>query len=219
MARVNQRADHDVTTATAVPLEATAALDLPAPPPAAEGAPTPARRPYPEAARRSADANRGQRIGGLAVLAALAAVALAAAIILPGLLGALGSGPAASLAVVGGGSPSISASASAAASASLLPSAAPSPTIDSARTALDDVVAAISAAKGGPDGLKGKEANELDSAAARVRRDLDAGDRAAALKDARALDKRVRDATDKLRSDAAARLRTASAHLVDVLGG
>jgi serine/threonine-protein kinase len=219
MARVNQRADHDVTTATAVPLEATAALDLPAPPPAAEGAPTPAPRPYPEAARRSADANRGQRIGGLAVLAALAAVALAAAITLPGLLGALGSGPAASLAVVGGASPSISASASAAASASLLPSAAPSPTIDSARTALDDVVAAISAAKGGPDGLKGKEANELDSAAARVRRDLDAGDRAAALKDARALDKRVRDATDKLRSDAAARLRTASAHLVDVLGG
>src|SRR6185503_14903292 len=107
---------------------------------------------------RSADANRGQRIGGLAVLAALAAVALAAAITLPGLLGALGSGPAASLAVVGGGSPSISASASAAASASLLPSAAPSPTIDPARTALDDVVAAISAAKGGPDGLKGKEA-------------------------------------------------------------
>jgi hypothetical protein len=81
------------------------------------------------------------------------------------------------------------------------------------------VVAAISAAKGGPDGLKGKEANELDSAAARVRRDLDAGDLGAALKDARALDKRVRDATDKLRSDAAARLRTASAHLVDVLGG
>src|SRR6185503_7677752 len=112
MARVNQRASHDVTTATAVPLEATAALDLPAPPPAAEGAPTPAPRPYPDAARRSADANRGQRIGGLAVLAALAAVALAAAITLPGLLGALGSGPAAALAVVGGGSPSVSASAS-----------------------------------------------------------------------------------------------------------
>jgi eukaryotic-like serine/threonine-protein kinase len=219
MARVNQRASHDVTTATAVPLEATAALDLPAPPPAAEGAPTPAPRPYPEAARRSADANRGQRIGGLAVLAALAAVALAAAITLPGLLGALGSGPAASLAVVGGASPSVSVSASVIPSASVPPSAAPSATVDPARTALDDVVAAISAAKGGPDGLKGKEANELDSAAARVRRDLDAGDRAAALKDARALDKRVRDATDKLRSNAAARLRTASAHLVDVLGG
>ena len=219
MARVNQRADHDVTTATAVPLEATAALDLPVPVPAVAGPPTPVQRPYSEPVRRPVDASRGQRIGGLAVLAALAAVALAAAITFPALLAALGGGPGASLPVAGGASPSAPPSASAVASASVPPSSAPSPTVDPARTALDDVVAAISAAKGGPNGLKGKEANELDSAAARVRRDLDAGDLAAALKDARALDKSVRDATDKLRSDAAARLRTASAHLVDVLGG
>ena len=223
MARVNQRADHDVTTATAVPLEATAALDVPVPPPALDAAParTPAPRPSPEPARGSADDSRGPRIGGLVVLAALAAVALAAAITLPGLLGALGGGPAASLPVVGGPSPSVSASASAmpSASASVLPSAAPSPSIDPARTALDEVLAAIAAARGGPDGLKGKEANELESGAARVRRDLDAGDRAAALKDARALDKRVRDVSDKVRGEAGARLRTASAHLVDTLDG
>lgn len=219
-ARVNQRADHDVTTATAVPLEATAALDLPVLPPAAEGgAPTPSQRPHPVPVRRSVDASRGQRIGGLAVLAALAAVALAAAITLPPLLAALGGGPGASAPIVGGASPSVSASASATQSASVPPSAAPSPTVDPARAALDEVVAAISAAKGGPDGLKGKEANDLESAAARVRRDLDGGNRAAALKDARALDKRVRDVTDKMRGDAAARLRAASAHLVDTLDG
>jgi serine/threonine-protein kinase len=215
MARVNPYADHDATTATAVPLDATAALDLQIPSTAADEAPTSASRTNAERVRRQEAASRGQRLGGLAVLAALAVVALAAAITLPSLLAELGGGPAASAPRAGEASPAASASASAPPSAS----AAPSPSIDPARTALDDVNAAISAAKGGPEGLKGKEANDLETLAARVRRDLDAGDRAAALKDARALDKRVRDATDKMRGDAAARLRTASAHLVDTLGG
>ena len=154
------------------------------------------------------------------MLAALAAVVLAAAITVPGLFSALIGAPPASLPVAVA-SPSASASAPASASPGLSqpPSVAPSPSADPARTALDTLVGAISAAKGGPDGLKGKDANELESQAARVRRDLDDGDRARALKDARELDKRVRDAADHVGDDAAARLRSASADLVRALGG
>jgi hypothetical protein len=74
--------------------------------------------------------------------------------------------------------------------------------------------AAIGAAKGGPDGLKGKEANDLEKRAAEVRRALEAGDRAGALDAARKLDQRIRD----LGKDGAT-LRDESAALVRALGG
>ena len=67
--------------------------------------------------------------------------------------------------------------------------------------------------------LKGKEANELESLAGRVGRDLDADDRAKALRDARDLDRRVRDRSEDLNESTAARLRSASTALVRSLGG
>jgi hypothetical protein len=85
--------------------------------------------------------------------------------------------------------------------------------------ALDQVDAAIAAARGGPEGLKGKEANDLESLAGSVRRALTKGDRKAALEAARKLDKRVNDLADKIGRDAGARLESASAKLVDALGG
>jgi uncharacterized membrane protein len=79
--------------------------------------------------------------------------------------------------------------------------------------------AAISAARGGPDGLKGKDANDLEARAADVRRALLSGDRAAALDAARKLDRRVADVTKNLGTDQATRLRTASQDLLRALGG
>jgi hypothetical protein len=86
-------------------------------------------------------------------------------------------------------------------------------------TALDNVEAAIAAARGGPDGLKGKDANALESLAGRVRRDLANGDRRAAMTDARELDRRARDIADHLDDQMAPRLTRATGHLVDVLRG
>ncbi|MEA2550063.1 MAG: hypothetical protein QOE42_2661 [Chloroflexota bacterium] len=79
--------------------------------------------------------------------------------------------------------------------------------------------AAIGAARGGPDGLKGKEANDLEKQTAEIRRALDSGDAAAALDLARKLDRRVADLTKNLGSDQATRLRAASQDLVRALGG
>jgi hypothetical protein len=79
--------------------------------------------------------------------------------------------------------------------------------------------AAISAARGGSDGLKGKDANDLEKRTAQVGKALDAGDRRKALDLAQELDRRVRDLGDHLDEDAASRLRSASRDLVRALGG
>jgi copper homeostasis protein CutC len=79
--------------------------------------------------------------------------------------------------------------------------------------------AAIAAARGGPDGLKGKEANDLETMAAAVRRALTSGNRRAALDAAQKLDERVSKLGDEIGRDQLARLRTASANLVQALGG
>ena len=105
-------------------------------------------------------------------------------------------------------------------SASLVPSAAPTPVErprrppDPAIRALDDLDAAIAAARGGRDGLKGKDANDLASRVAEVRRDLDAGDRSKALRDAKELDRRVRDRAKDLDNEAGDQLTAASAALL-----
>jgi type IV secretory pathway TrbL component len=85
--------------------------------------------------------------------------------------------------------------------------------------ALDAFDRALAAARGGQDGLKGKEANEVEDLAAAVRRELASGDRGDALEAARRLDRKVRDVTKGSDGDAAAALRRASADVVTSLGG
>jgi type VI protein secretion system component VasF len=97
--------------------------------------------------------------------------------------------------------------------------AAPSRSADPALDALRAMEDAIAAARGGPDGLKGKEANDLEGHVADVRQALDAGDRQAALDAARKLDHRVVDLSKGLADDKAAALRQASAAVVRALGG
>ena len=79
--------------------------------------------------------------------------------------------------------------------------------------------AAIGAARGGPDGLKGKDANDLEKRTAEIRRALDRGDEAAALDLASKLDRRVADLAKNLGGNQATRLRSASQDLVRALGG
>jgi hypothetical protein len=95
----------------------------------------------------------------------------------------------------------------------------PTPSQDPARAALTAMDAAINAARGGSDGLKGKDANDLERRTADIRQALDDGDRAEALDLARKLDHRVADLADHLGKDQASRLRTASRDLVRALGG
>jgi hypothetical protein len=155
-------------------------------------------------------------------VASLLAVVLVALLVLPR-LGSLLVGPAGPSANPSASltrpSPSLAPSASPSPSLPASPSPTPSPTPDPAFGALDAVDAAIAGARGGPDGLKGKDANDLESMAAAVRRALSAGDRGAALDAARRLDHRISDLGDEIGRDQAARLRSASAYLVRTLGG
>jgi serine/threonine-protein kinase len=220
-ARPNPSAVTSGTGAAAIPLDPTASFDLTT---AYEPAPTiepAAVATTPVEPRTAHPAGRRRRIPAWLPLIALLAV--------------LGVGFVAGRSLFGGGGPSgpalptvsssSSAGPSASAGASALPSASPtarptaSPTGDPARARLTDVLAAISAARGGPDGLKGKQANELDSMASRVSQDLDVGDRAKALRDARDLDRKIRDVSKDIDETAATRLRNSSAALVRSLGG
>jgi len=85
------------------------------------------------------------------------------------------------------------------------PVVSPSPTIDPAAPAieaLDRVLTAIDQARGGKDGLKGGEANDLDNAALEIGRRLRAGDYDGAREGATALQERVRKLhLDKKRAD------------------
>jgi eukaryotic-like serine/threonine-protein kinase len=137
-------------------------------------------------------------------------------------LGALlapGGSPSGPPPVIVSETPSPSASASPSTAPSPSPSIAPSPSRDPAFAALDAMDAAIAAAQGGPDGLKGKDAKDLATMTADVRQALTAGDRHAALDRARRLDKRISDLADKIGPDQESRLRSASTNLVRALGG
>jgi serine/threonine protein kinase len=192
----------EATTAIALPLGQTARIPIE---PIHHAPPPPARRPS---------------AGLLLPAASVLAVVLAAAFVLPRLGNLVGGGatpstrPSTGLAST---LPSVGPSASPSIAAS--PSVATSPSPDPALAALQEVDAAIAAAKGGPDGLKGKEANDLEAMAGAVRRALAEGDRHAALDAARKLDKRISDVADKIGRDSAARLRAASSDLLDALGG
>ena len=198
----------EVTTAVAVPLIQTAQIPI---------------APRADAARRARTSRPGRSGSGwLQPAAWLAVLLLLMALIAPqlrGLFGTSGASSPSSSVLVAAPSPSASPSPSPSPSASPSPSVAPSPTRDPAFAALDAMDAAIAAAQGGPDGLKGKEAKDLESMAAAVRRALTAGDRRAALDAARKLDRRVDDVADKISRDRAARLRTASENLLNALGG
>jgi hypothetical protein len=204
-------ADDDETTALAIPTDPTDRFE-PAPDPHQVEA---SRTPRPPAAERRPE--RGVPLITVAVVTFLvtAAVVAAAFALRSPVRPPLGS-PGASPSL-----PAIAASSPPAASPSPVPSASPSPrpSVDPAIAALDAVDGAIAAARGGHDGLKGKEANDLESLAGRVRTALADGDRTRALSVARDLDRRVRDVADHLGQDAGDRLRGASAALVDALGG
>jgi serine/threonine-protein kinase len=195
----------DATTAIAIGLGPTAAI--------------PVADPAPERARR--DPTREQTPGPVPWLRVATAIAVGLAIlatiaVLSGLGGSSGlAGPSATSSRGPRSNPP-----SVAPSAGLSPSAAaPSPSVDPAVDALRGMEAAIAAARGGPDGLKGKEANDLEAQASDVQRALDRGDRTAALDAARKLDQRVADVSKGLADDRAAALRQASAALVRALGG
>jgi len=90
-------------------------------------------------------------------------------------------------------------------------SAAPSPTPTAAASnpaleAVNDVLAAIDAARGGSNGLKGSEANELTNLATRVRSALQAGDFEEAREAAASLKDRAEKFSKDLGDDRKARL-------------
>jgi RNA polymerase-interacting CarD/CdnL/TRCF family regulator len=86
-----------------------------------------------------------------------------------------------------------------------------------ALAALDGVDEAIQAARGS-DGLKGKDANELERRARDVRSALEQGDLDEAAKAANDLEKKVEDLSDDIDDeDAARRLENAVSAVVDIL--
>jgi serine/threonine-protein kinase len=203
-------APDDPTTAVAIPLGATAALPV---------EPVNDRRPAPVATR--ADGNRSAAWLGRAIVAG--ALLLVAVLAVVGVLGSFSpsasGGPARSPSVA---LPSSARSVVPSVAASVAPSQAtarPTATPDPAVAALTAMDAAISAAGGGSDGLKGKERRDLEDRTARVRKALDDGDRGKALDLAQELDRRVRDLADHLSENDASRLRAASRDLGRALGG
>jgi serine/threonine-protein kinase len=199
----------DLTTAAAVPLAQTAFV------------PTTPRGERDQRGDRLRT-GRPRTYGWLLPAASLLAVALAAVLIGPrlgSLLGAPGGVTPTGAAPLASASAAPSTAPSASASAAATPTIAPSPTIDPIVRAIDAMDRAIAAAQGGPDGLKGKEAKDLESMAAAVRRALASGDQREALDAARKLDRRVSNLADEIGRDQAARLRAASADLVQALGG
>jgi hypothetical protein len=175
----------DVTTAAAVPLGQTAFIPS-----------TP--RGVANGRGGSPAIRRGRSAGWLLPAASLLAVAIAAVLILPrlgGLLGApVGPSPTAGPSLASPSSvPSTAPSPSASPSPTAAPTPVPTPTVDPAIAAVDAMDQAIAAAQGGPDGIKGKTAKDLQSMAAAVREALMAGDREGALSAARKLDRRISD--------------------------
>jgi hypothetical protein len=204
----------DATTAVAIPLGMTASIPVDAAYPRL----VPADRTQTKGRRATVWIGRATTVAAFvfAVLIALIGIALIGRIAsappsAPGSPTRASSAPLPS-ASVPSLAPSIAASPSTAA-------VSPTPSQDPARAALTAMDAAINAARGGSDGLKGKDANDLERRTADIRKALDDGDRAEALDLARKLDRRVADLADHLGKDQASRLRTASRDLVRALGG
>lgn len=145
------------------------------------------RQPAPRQAapRQSAPAMADRAgYGGWAIFVAV--LAILAVVVLPRLLGGDRGLP--------GASPEASADATASASAMASPTALQSDG-ETVRAALDRVDAAILEARGGKDGLTGRDEDELAELAAAVRRAADRGDLDAAATAAQALSDRARVVT------------------------
>jgi serine/threonine-protein kinase len=209
--------EDDETTALAIPVDRTGRYAI-APPDAVDGPPADQSIGPDRSDGRSPGPRRRRSVAPLAFAVLLVSGAIGLGVLLGSAIAPRGpsrspSGtPAAAAASASTSAPSPS-------SSSIGETVAPSRTPDPAVAALDRVDAAIDAARGGKDGLKGKEANELQAVAARVRAALDDGDRAEALRRARDLARRVEDLPKDLRDGAAADLRSAAASLVAALGG
>jgi len=155
----------------------------------------------------------------LVAAAAVAVLVLAGLAIASGRLALTGppGGPAASSSPSARPSPSPPASPSPSPSAS--PSPSPVPTVSvaaQALAALDGVDEAIQAARGS-DGLRGKDANELERRARDVRSALEQGDLDTAGEAAVALREAVDDLGDEIDEDAARRLKNAVTAVIDIL--
>ena len=178
---VDMEAPTRVARARARPLAAP-----PQPPAAQQPA---AQRPVPSPSGRAGYRGRAILVAMLAVLAVL---------VLPRVLGGGGGFPDASAEASAQGS-AATATATATAATTTLPSGA-----QAILVALGRVDAAIEAARGGKDGLTGRDGNELAQLAASVRTAVDRGDLGAAATAAQALSDRGRALTvglDKPRRD------------------
>ena len=155
----------------------------------------------------------------LVAAAAVAALVLAGLAIASGRFALTGTPPDSSPASASPSNPP-SPSPSPSPSASPTPPPTPVPTVSVASralAALDGVDEAIEAARGS-DGLKGKDANELERRARDVRSALEQGDLDEAAKAANDLEKKVEDLSDDIDDeDAARRLENAVSAVVDIL--
>ncbi len=113
--------------------------------------------------------------------------------------------------------PSASSSAQPSTSPSAQPSASPLDAAAVELAALDQVDAAIAAAKGGRDGLKGKDANDLEALASQLRAAIIAGDDETAASAAAALAERTTALASKLQDPRIQDLQAAVVALVALL--
>ena len=167
------------------PPEPTAQVPDPdqAPPKPAPEPATPQLAP-PRAARSQPGSLPWSRTGYRRWAVVVAVLAVLAVVVVPRLLGAG--------AVLPGASPAASPS------ASPTVSAAPSSENEATLAALTRVESEIEAARGGRDGLKGRDGNELMDLANSVRTSIDGGDLGAAATAAQALSDRTRELTSDL---------------------
>jgi serine/threonine-protein kinase len=126
--------------------------------------------------------------------------------------------PSAPLVVVPSQSPSLPPSPSPTPPPTPTPTATPGPAAE-ALAALDRVDAAIAAAKGGGDGLKGKEANELERLAATIRQQLQSGDFEEAASSAHELRERAAKVDHDLDRERRQRIEDAIDALIQAIPG
>jgi eukaryotic-like serine/threonine-protein kinase len=200
------------------PNASTAAVPIVPIPPAAPISPAAAGPVTPSSVRPIAGSSSWGR--SLVAAAAIAVLILAGLLIVSGRFGPTGApgGAAASFSPSGPPSPSPSASPSASPSPTPSPTPVPTPSVaDRALAALDGVDEAIDAARGS-DGLKGKDANELERRAGDVRSALVEGDLDQAAKAAKELENKVDDLANEIDDeDVARRLQNAVTAVVDIL--
>jgi hypothetical protein len=152
---------------------------------------------------------RPSALGGAGLVTVVALAALLVGVLLTRGLGTLGTGAT---------GPSSTAPATPTATVPA-PTVSTEPTSDAVASAIAEVRAAIDAARGGADGLKGNEANDLLKSVAEIETAVRKGDLTNAGEKARKVEERVRELIDKhqLGGPAANRLLAAVTALADLL--